>query len=128
VNISVISPVFRSLPVSNCHYDDIFKFHCYSQLALTFYEQEKYYESIKYDELAIEYRLKHNSITMNDVMQGKVKDKVLGESFYDISLTYLRLKQETKSDNCMIKSALCAYEKAIEYCNKYDLKYELYIE
>jgi clan AA aspartic protease (TIGR02281 family) len=108
--------------------EDIDKFFCYSQLADIHSEQKKYDKSIKYAELGIEYYLKHLSTNVNDIMQGKVKDKLLGESFYNISNTYFRLKQESKSDNYMIKSALCGYEDAIEYCNKYDLKYELYIE
>jgi clan AA aspartic protease (TIGR02281 family) len=103
-------------------YYDISKFDCYIHLARTFFAQEKYYESIKYAELAIEYYLKNNSITMNDVMQGKIKDDDLGVTFFNIGLSYLRLKQETKADNYMIKSALCGDEDAIEFCNKYDLK------
>jgi clan AA aspartic protease (TIGR02281 family) len=107
---------------------DMDKSNCYGDLSYTFFAQEKYEESIKYSELDIEHYLKHNAITMNDVMRGKFKNDGLGEKFMNLGLSYYRLKQESKSDNSVIKAALCGYEEAINYCKKYGLKYELYLE
>lgn len=109
-------------------FEDINKSYCYGNLANTLFAQEKYEESIKYSELDIEHYLKHNSTTMNDVMRGKFRNDGLGEKFMNLGLIYHRLKQQSKSDNSMIKSALCGYEDAINYCKKYGLKYELYLE
>ncbi len=99
-----------------------------SILGHIYISQENYSEAIIYLEKSIEDYLKSISATTNDVMRGKVKDKVLGGRYLVISICYNFLNSENKSDEYAIKSALCGDEDAIKSCEKYGLKYEMFKE
>jgi clan AA aspartic protease (TIGR02281 family) len=103
--------------------DDESKSSCYFNLARIYFEMKEYDEAVKYQELNIELFLRKLSVTNIDIIQGKVKNKLLGERYWNLSSIYDRLKQQTKSDNYCIKSALCGYESAIDYCKKYGINY-----
>lgn len=107
--------------------NDEFYTHCYYNMGKVYYEQEKFHQAIKYYDKAEFHILKNLSTTVNEVMKGKVKSYILGELYLELAASYLKLKLHSKSDNYMIKSALCGLKQSIEFCNKYDLKYELYM-
>lgn len=93
-----------------------------------YFELEKYSEAITYYEKCVNLDLQSISKTMNDLMRGDVRDEYIAESLWKISVCYQNLDSESRSDNYIIRSALCGYEKAISYCKKYKLDYESYIE
>lgn len=90
--------------------------------------QKDYLQAIDYYKKCEELRLKYLSIDPIDVMKGKVKDDLLGDAYLKISAIYAVINQITKSNNYMIKSALCGYEDGIRFCERYNIKYESYIE
>lgn len=101
---------------------------CYFYLGFINSDLKNYYKAVEYYEKSVDYYLKHLSTNVNEVMKGKVKNAMLGESYWNIAFQYHKLGQETKSDNFAIKSALCGYESAIDRCKKFGIRYELYIE
>ncbi len=102
--------------------------HCYFSLGDLSRELGESYQSIKYYKRGVEFYLNHLSTNENEIMRGKIKNTVLGEIYYSIAVRYHKIAQENKSDNYLIKSALCGYESAISYCKKYNIKYKLYID
>jgi hypothetical protein len=89
---------------------------------------EKYDKAITAYEKSSKYYLKDISASINEVMKGKIEDETLGEIFWNIAVSSAKNNEFKKADNFTIKSALCGYDEAIEYCTENDLKYELYIE
>jgi len=108
--------------------ENIEKYDCSWNLAATYSDQEKYYEAREYYFKSEEYYLKSISVTSNDVMRGKVHDEELGELYWNISVNYYKDNQRKKSDNYAMKSALCGYDYAIEFCKELGLDFEIYIE
>ncbi len=102
--------------------------YVYSDLGYLYSKQRKFHQAIEHYKKAVEFYLRHLSTSENEVMRGKIKNAVLGEIYYNISVRYYNIGQKDKSDNYLIKSALCGDEDAINYCKKYNIKYELYIE
>jgi clan AA aspartic protease (TIGR02281 family) len=103
-------------------------FHCYFDLGYIFTQLKEYNHAVEYFEKSGEFYLKYLSSDNNEVMKGKIKNQVLGETYSIISNNYYKLGQQSKSDKFLIKSALCGNENAIISCKKYGLNYELYIE
>lgn len=99
-----------------------------SYLGNVYFRLEKYSEAITYYEKCISLDLQSISKTMNDLMRGDVRDEFIAETLWNISVCYQNLDSESRSDNYIIRSALCGYEKAISYCKKYKLDYESYLE
>lgn len=108
--------------------DDKMISSCYFYLGFIHGEQKKHNNAIDNYEKRVDHYLKYLSTTVNEIMKGKIKDVVLGETYYNLSILYYKIKQENKGDSYMIKSALCGDEDAIISCKKYDLKFELYLE
>lgn len=101
---------------------------CYFWLGYVYSDLKNHYKAVEYYEKSVDQYLKYLSTNVNEVMKGNVKNEALGERYWNISNNYYKLGQETKSDNFTIKSALCGCETAINYCKKYGIRYELYIE
>jgi hypothetical protein len=101
---------------------------CYFGIALNYSHMEKYDKAITAYEKSSKYYLKDISASINEVMKGKIEDETLGEIFWNIAVSSAKNNEFKKADNFTIKSALCGYDEAIEYCTENDLKYELYIE
>lgn len=103
-------------------------YHLNSSLGFIKKIQEKFIQSNEYYIKSLTFLLKMLSASNNDVMSGKIKDNLLGEIYWNMGTNYFQLQEKKKSENYIIKSALCGYETAKEYCKEFDLKYELYIE
>jgi clan AA aspartic protease (TIGR02281 family) len=82
-----------------------------------------YQQAFKYFELSSTFQLLHLSSTYDDVIQGKVKDSILGEVYYYMSGCCEKLKQREKADTYAIYSAQCGNDIAKQFCKNYGLKY-----
>jgi tetratricopeptide (TPR) repeat protein len=90
-------------------------------------EQTKYDDAIKYYEQSVAYRLKIISKTMDDVMRGEVTDQVLGEALWNTKVCYIKNNSYVDSDVFAAASALCGYQEAIGYCERYEIKYKNFV-
>ena len=97
----------------------------YNFIAWIYDDKSEYEKAIKYYKKAIVYYLSYLHISNNDVIKGKVKDGILGEIYWNISLSFNRIDKTEEFHNYLFKSALCGYKKAIDFCNKYDINYKV---
>jgi clan AA aspartic protease (TIGR02281 family) len=104
------------------------KSFCYSLLGQIYSKQKKYSDAIKNYELRIDHYLKSLGVTNIDVLSGKVKNPILGEIYWNINVCYGKLNYNSKADHYAMKAALCGNEPAIEFCAKYNLRYDLLSE
>lgn len=74
--------------------------------------------------LAIKYFLDHLSSTEADVMAGAVKNKELGELYFDIAVSLYRIEDVSRDRIAayMKKSALCGFKSAIVITKSYEAK------
>lgn len=100
----------------------------YGLLGAAYYNNKEYSEALNNYKLGLDYYFKGSSVTTNDIITGKVKDKLLGEKYWNIASCYMFLDLETKAESYMIKAALCGDETAISYCKKVSIKYDMFIE
>ena len=100
----------------------------YDFLGWIYTDKSEFEKAIKYYKKSADYYLAHLDTSKNDVMNGKVENNVLGECYWNISVTYKDINKNSESDSYAIKSALCGFKHAIDYCNKYDINYKLFLE
>jgi len=102
--------------------------YCYFKLGEILFLEENYLEAITNLEKRIEYYLKSIFKADIDVMNGRIQNKILGETYWDISICFSLIGSKLKADRSIIKSALCGYETAIDYCKSNNLDYEIFID
>jgi clan AA aspartic protease (TIGR02281 family) len=99
-----------------------------SSIGTVYHKQKKYNEALEYYKKALDYYLEAFSYTNTNIMSGNITNVVLGELYWNVASCYYLLDFESKSNNYMIRSALCGFEDAISFCNKYELDYRSFIE
>lgn len=96
----------------------------YSSMAVVKFYENKYNEAITFFEESTKSRLNYLSVTIEDVMRGDVSDQDLGESIWNARICYEKLGTYKNTDSFAAASALCGYQEAIGYCNKYGINYK----
>ena len=104
--------------------DDNMKYHCYHDLSSINAKNKNYNQAIIYTEKMIAYYLKDESISQYDVLNGKIHDELLGETYWNLSIHYDKQNLHKKSNYYVAISALCGYELSIEYCNNHSIDYK----
>ena len=97
--------------------------YCYFKLGYLYSIRKNFSKVDECFEKSTDLLLKSLSANVNEVMKGRVKDRELGERYYHIAVVYSNLGNEKKSDDSLIKSALCGDEDAIIRCKKLGLRY-----
>jgi clan AA aspartic protease (TIGR02281 family) len=90
-----------------------------SEIGTIYFEQSNFFEAKSQYEKSAYYYLKDISFTVDDVSDGKVKDKVLGECYWNIATCCFKLKLEDSSLAYALHAALCGNESARSYIRKY---------
>ncbi len=93
----------------------------YFDIKATNYSKAKAYENSEeaYD-IAIQYRMRALGFTYEDLFANKVKDEIMGELLYVLSLiNETKLNKKEHARRYMIMSALCGNQKAIEYYERF---------
>jgi tetratricopeptide (TPR) repeat protein len=98
---------------------------CYYTLAHIYQDQDMHQKAIKYFQKDVKSYLKDRCKTDKDVMQGKVRDLILGDTYMLIASEYDKLNDQNKVEKYYIKAALCGDYSAIEKCNKLGLRYKI---
>lgn len=99
----------------------------YFYIAILKSDQKKYSEAVNYYEQSVSFRLKFLSITMEDVLRGKVQDGIIGDALYNSYLNYIR-DSKTPPRTFIAMSAICGCREAIMRCNELGIDYKSYIK
>lgn len=99
-----------------------------SMIGSVYHDKKNYNEALRYYKISIEYYLSTSLISPEDVFSGDLADRVLGEKYWNVASCYYMIDNETKSDSYMIRSALCGYGAAIDFCNKFGIDFKSFVE
>jgi clan AA aspartic protease (TIGR02281 family) len=101
-----------------------------NELALIYYDfgsllakQSKHFEAIDFLKKSTVYYLKYLDKTLEEVSLGKVKDDLLAEIFYNLSVNYGKINNISQRNINISRSALCGNESAIEFCKNNKIIY-----
>jgi clan AA aspartic protease (TIGR02281 family) len=99
----------------------------YFYIALLKSDHKKFSEAVNYYEKSVSFRLKYLSVTMDDVLKGKVKDEIIGEALYNTYLNFI-WDNQIPPKTFIAMSALCGCREAIMLCNELKIDYKSYVK
>lgn len=100
----------------------------YRILSEVYFKMDDMLQSINTQKENIKYLLLSINSSEADIMNGKVHNLLLGGEYFHLSYLYFSIKLSKESDRYMIKSALCGFQSAIEYCDEFGLEYDILSE
>lgn len=96
----------------------------YNQKAVNYLEGNAYDRCVEAFDIAAQYRMRVIGATPEDLCAGKVKDERIGIWLESISEIYsVFLNNDEKAKRYAVMAALCGNQKAIEFCNHFNLDY-----
>lgn len=95
----------------------------YERIADSYYMLGDYYKAISYYKKTIKIQCELSNVTIEQINQGVVHDKSLGYYLFNYAFCYYKLQKESEGDEIMKLSAMCGWDDAIDFCNKYKINY-----
>lgn len=97
----------------------------YSDLGNCYCKLKNYYLAEIYYKKSIKQQCVFLNTTIEEVAKGKVQDDDLGLFLLNYAFYYFDQKRNSDGDEVMKLAALCGNQEAIEFCNKYNINYQV---
>lgn len=111
----------KAILTTNSDYE---KSHFYSQRACNFMEVKAFMQSANCFDTAIQCRMKALNYTVADLCEGRIKDVIIGNWLYSLSVIYATfLSDSERSTRFATLSAICGNQKAKDFCEHFSIDY-----